>query len=124
MIADVSEDLEPDDNVVLLLSEDGDDTVLGRAECEAAYDGVYHFQDEELEEDFGLFVTFDSDHLVQIGEDAWLIDAPLIVFEIDEYGNECDISADTVIHARGFLKERRAELALDGKTYSAFRLSI
>lgn len=124
LIDDVDEELEADDTAVLVLDTTGDDEVMGHQECEELYEEDYHFDDGAIEDDFGFLIAYDSSHLAQIGGEFYLIDAPLMIMEIDENGNECSVKAETIMTSRRFLKENMVELTLDDETYMAYRLSI
>lgn len=119
----IAEDLAGKDYAVLILDETGDDEVMGRQECEEMYDD-FCFDDTALEDDFGFLIAYDSDHLIEIGGSWYLVDAPLLIFEIDEDGNECSIDSGTVMTSRRFLRENMVELTLEGETYTAYRLNI
>lgn len=119
----IEEDLEDGEYAVLVLDETGDDEVMGRQECEELYD-EFCFDDGALEDDFGFLIVYDSTRLIEIGGSWYLVDAPLMIHEMDEDGNECSINYETVMKSRKFLKENKVELTVEGETYSAYRLNI
>ena len=77
-----------------------------------------------LEDEFGLYMVYDSACVVTLGENDYLVEAPLMITNIDKDGNETSISVEDAFMAADFLKERETFIEVDGEAYQAFRLTF
>ena len=124
IIDGIVEDLPEEDIAVLLLDETGDDSVIGRREAELLYDEYFEFDTEDVEDDFELLIAYDSSRLLELGGIMYLMDCPILLLELDDNGNPCHVDAQTVMQSRKFLKHNLVKVKVDGKDYSAYRLSV
>lgn len=84
----------------------------------------FEFDDASLEDEFGLCMVYDSACVVTLGENDYLVEAPLMITNIDKDGNETSVSVEDAFMAADFLKERETFIEVDGEAYQAFRLTF
>lgn len=82
----------------------------------------FDFDDGEVEDEFGLCMGYDSECVVALGENRYLVEAPLMIFNIDRDGNECSIDAETIDLIMEFLEERETVIHVDEEAFPAIRL--
>ena len=68
-----------------------------------------------------LLINYDEEDVVTLGGRRYLT-GPMVVFEIDEDGNECSITPDTIKSFFDFTEASRTLIEVDGKNFPAFRL--
>ena len=68
-----------------------------------------------------LFINYDEEDVVVLGGRRYLT-GPMVIFEIDEDGNECSITPDTIKSFFDFTEASRTLIEVDGKNFPAFRL--
>ena len=71
--------------------------------------------------DGALLVNYNEDDVSVIKGKRYLI-GPMMILEIDENGNECSITPDTIKNFFDFTETCSTEIKVDGRIYSAFRL--
>lgn len=123
-INEVEAELDADDNVVCVYDEDGGSEIIGRRDCVAEYEDEYDFDEENYLEDYSLLIAYDSSRLVTVGGNTYLVDAPLMLFEINDGGNVCSIDRDTLSRAGQYLVDNKVELTVDGESYTAYRIEV
>ena len=69
-------------------------------------------------------MVYDSACVVTIGENDYLVEAPLMITNIDKDGNETSVTVEDAFMAADFLKERETFIEVDGEAYQAFRLNF
>ncbi len=57
-----------------------------------------------------------------MGENRYLVEAPLLIFNIDRNGNECSVTLETILQAAQLLSERETCIEVDEEAYPAIRL--
>ena len=82
----------------------------------------FDFDEGEVEDEFGLCMGYDSECVVALGENRYLVEAPLMTFNIDRDGNECSIDAETIDLIMEFLEERETVIHVDEEAFPAIRL--
>ena len=82
----------------------------------------FDFDEGEVEDEFGLCMGYDSECVVALGENHYLVEAPLMIFNIDRDGNECSIDAETIDLIMEFLEERETVIHVDEEAFPAIRL--
>ena len=82
----------------------------------------FDFDEGEVEDEFGLCMGYDSECVVALGENRYLVEAPLMIFNIDRDGNECSIDAETIDLIMEFLEERETVIHVDEEAFPAIRL--
>ena len=82
----------------------------------------FDFDEGEVEYEFGLCMGYDSECVVALGENRYLVEAPLMIFNIDRDGNECSIDAETIDLIMEFLEERETVIHVDEEAFPAIRL--
>ena len=82
----------------------------------------FDFDEGEVEDEFGLCMGYDSECVVALGENRYLVEAPLMIFNIDRDGNECSIDAETIDLIMEFLEERETVIHVDEEAVPAIRL--
>ena len=82
----------------------------------------FDFDEGEVEDEFGLCMGYDSECVVALGENRYLVEAPLMIFNIDRDGNECSIDAETINLIMEFLEERETVIHVDEEAFPAIRL--
>ena len=82
----------------------------------------FDFDEGEVEDEFGLCMGYDSECVVAMGENRYLVEAPLMIFNIDRDGNECSIDAETIDLIMEFLEERETVIHVDEEAFPAIRL--
>lgn len=105
---------------VMIVSTDGGICVCSRSECESLFDSS-DFLDSEMVFDDWLLLRFEPTDCVGLGDTSYLID-DFIVLEMDENGNECGITIETIWHTLNYLPTHSTEIAVDGKKYPAVRM--
>ena len=78
-----------------------------------------HCFDTVLDEE--LLINYDEADVAVLGDERYLI-GPMVIFEIDEYGNECSITEDTIRSFFEYAETGRTLIEVDGKNFPAFRL--
>ena len=82
----------------------------------------FDFDEGEVEDEFGLCMGYDSECVVALGENRYLVEAPLMIFNIDRDGNECSSDAETIDLIMEFLEERETVIHVDEEAFPAIRL--
>ena len=82
----------------------------------------FDFDEGEVEDEFGLCMGYDSECVGALGENRYLVEAPLMIFNIDRDGNECSIDAETIDLIMEFLEERETVIHVDEEAFPAIRL--
>ena len=82
----------------------------------------FDFDEGEVEDEFGLCMGYDSECVVALGENRYLVEAPLMIFNIDRDGNECSIDAETIDLIMEFREERETVIHVDEEAFPAIRL--
>ena len=82
----------------------------------------FDFDEGEVEDEFGLCMGYDSECVVALGENRYLVEAPRMIFNIDRDGNECSIDAETIDLIMEFLEERETVIHVDEEAFPAIRL--
>ena len=109
---------EGSDAICMMLMPDGATSIMPISEAESTFGGATC--DFESEDDLLLIrteatsVTFLGDHIYLTG--------PVMFYEVDEDGNECNIDAETVTMATEFFEDGVTEIVVDGNSYPAIRL--
>ena len=118
----IEEEMDADDRVILILYPEEPMLVTSYMHRN---DSFKHFDFDEgnWEDEFGFCMAYDSDCVVTLGENDYLVEAPLMITSIDENGNERSISLEGTLLAMDFLRERETIIEVDGEAYPAFRLN-
>ncbi len=117
----IKEELPDEDcAVMMLLDADGNLSVVTEGEVEVNY------PDKEFSEiavifEEQLIVAFDPDDVVKLGDMEYLI-GPMLIYEMDENGNEVNIDRDTIVSAVDYVDCGFTEIYVDDKIIQAFRL--
>ena len=122
-IEEVAAEMEADDRVVLILYPEEPMLVTSYNHRNDSFHG-FEFDDASLEDEFGLCMVYDSACVVTLGENDYLVEAPLMITNIDKDGNETSVSVEDAFMAADFLKERENFIEVDGEAYQAFRLTL
>ena len=122
-IEEVAAEMEADDRVVLILYPEEPMLVTSYNHRNDSFHG-FEFDDASLEDEFGLSMVYDSACVVTLGENDYLVEAPLMITNIDKDGNETSVSVEDAFMAADFLKERETFIEVDGEAYQAFRLTF
>ena len=89
--------------------------------AEASQDAFLDDSGFELVFDEELLINYNEEDVVTLGGRRYLT-GPMVVFEIDEDGNECSITPDTIKSFFDFTEASRTLIEVDGKNFPAFRL--
>lgn len=120
-IKDVADEMSETDRVIALLYPEEQ---LEITSFERRFDNYvdFDFDEGEVEDEFGLCMGYDSECVVALGENRYLVEAPLMIFNIDRDGNECSIDAETIDLIMEFLEERETVIHVDEEAFPAIRL--
>lgn len=120
-IKEVADEMDETDRVIALLYPEEQVEITS---FERRFDNYvdFDFDEGEVEDEFGLCMGYDSECVVTLGENRYLVEAPLMIFNIDREGNECSIDADTIGLIMEFLEERETVIHVDEETFPAIRL--
>lgn len=121
-IEDVAEDMDADDRVVLILYPEEPMLVTSYNHRNDSFKH-FEFDDANLEDEYGLCMVYDSECMVTLGENDYLVEAPLMITNIDKDGNEISVTVEEALLAADFLKERETVIEVDGEAFPAFRLN-
>lgn len=121
-IEEVAAEMEEGDRVVLIMCPDEPMLFTSYENRNESYEG-FEFDYGELEDEYGLCMVYDSDCVVTLGEHDYLVEAPLMVTNIDHNGNECSITVKEAQLAVRFLTERETVIEVDGEVFPAIRLN-
>lgn len=115
IVAELCMDSEP---TCMALMPDGATCIMTVEDAEESfgnmsYHAVVHNDD--------VFLACDPNEIVTLGGVQYLTHAALI-FEIDDEGNECCITADTVSNAMEFFEDCAVDIEVDGRFFPAIRL--
>lgn len=83
----------------------------------------YSYDAADFNEEYGLCMRYDSDCRVTLGENEYLVDAPLMVTNMDADGNEISITKEVVTRAARFLTAHETVIEVDGEAFPAIRLT-
>lgn len=122
MIRTASATLQDGDFVALVIETDGNSEIMSSAECKDSYGEDYDFDEMDYLEEYDLLVSYDGSCVVTLGGTRYLVDAPVLVYELDENVNECSINRKTMEAATGFQEENSTEIVVDGMMFPAIRL--
>ena len=117
-IKEVTDEMDETDRVIALLYPEEITSFERRFDNYVDFD----FDEGEVEDEFGLCMGYDSECVVALGENRYLVEAPLMIFNIDRDGNECSIDADTIDLIMEFLEERETVIYVDEEAFPAIRL--
>ena len=106
--------------VMLIHPEYAADVVTGK-ECEELLCDQGDYEQVDSVFDDLLMIRYDENDVVTLGGMRYLLGIG-IIFEIDEYGNECSIDHNTIDHALDFTEENLVTISVDGRDFEAFRL--
>ncbi len=106
--------------VMMLLDTDGNLSVVTDGEVEVNYPDK-EFSEVAVIFEEQLIVAFDPDDVVKLGDIDYLI-GPMLIYEMDENGNEVDIDRDTIVSAVDYVDCSFTEIYVDDKIIQAFRL--
>ena len=120
-IEEVAEEMDEGDRVIGILYPEEMIEVTSLRHRFENYEG-FDFDEAEIEDEFGLCISYDSDCVVTLGEIRYLVEAPLLIFNVDRNGNECSVTAETILQAAQLLTERETCIEVDGEAYPAIRL--
>lgn len=120
-IKEVADEMDETDRVIALLYPEEQVEITS---FERRFDNYvdFDFDEGEVEDEFGLCMGYDSECVVALGENRYLVEAPLMIFNIDREGNECSIDADTIGLIMEFLEERETVIHVDEEAFPAIRL--
>lgn len=120
-IKEVADEMDETDRVIALLYPEEQVEITS---FERRFDNYvdFDFDEGEVEDEFGLCMGYDSECVVTLGENRYLVEAPLMIFNIDREGNECSIDADTIGLIMEFLEERETVIHVDEEAFPAIRL--
>lgn len=120
-IKEVTDEMDETDRVIALLYPEEQVEITS---FERRFDNYvdFDFDEGEVEDEFGLCMGYDSECVVALGENRYLVEAPLMIFNIDRDGNECSIDADTIDLIMEFLEERETVIYVDEEAFPAIRL--
>lgn len=110
-----------DPQVVMLIAPDSMMDVATAEECEELLDELGDYSEVESIFEDSLLIRYDADNVVTLGGVRYLLGYG-VIFEIDEYGNECSIDSGTIENIMDFMYEKRSEITVDGQIFDAFRL--
>lgn len=110
-----------DPQVVMLIAPDSMMDVATAEECEALLDELGDYSEVESIFEDSLLIRYDAENVVTLGGVRYLLGYG-VIFEIDEYGNECNIDSSTIEKVMDFMYEKRSEITVDGQIFDAFRL--
>lgn len=122
-IEDVAEDMDADDRVVLILYPEDPMLVTSFEHRNDSFPD-YDFDTIMLEDEFRLCVIYDSSCVVVLGDNEFLVEAPLLITNMDEDGNEINVGINEAFRALDFLKDRETIIEVDGEAFPAFRLTF
>lgn len=120
-IEDVADEMNEGDRVIAVLYPE---EMIEVTSFQHRYDNYtgFDFDESEVEDEFGLCISYDSDCVVTLGENRYLVEAPLLIFNIDRDGNECSVTPETILQAAQLLSERETCIEVDEEAYPAIRL--
>lgn len=120
-IKEVADEMDETDRVIALLYPEEQVEITS---FERRFDNYvdFDFDEGEVEDEFGLCMGYDSECVVTLGENRYLVEAPLMIFNIDREGNECSIDADTIGLIMEFLEERETVIHVDEEAFPTIRL--
>lgn len=120
-IREVSDEMGEADRVIALLYPE---EMVEITSYEHRFDSYvdFDFDEADIEDEFGLCMAYDSECVVTLGDKRYLVEAPLLIFNIDRDGNECSIDAHTIHLIMEFLFERETVIEVDEEAFPAFRL--
>ena len=120
-IEEVAEEMDKGDRVIGILYPEETIEVTSLRHRFESYEG-FDFDKAEIEDESGLCISYDSDCVVTLGEIRYLVEAPLLIFNVDRNGNECSVTAEVILQAAQLLTERETCIEVDGEAYPAIRL--
>ena len=120
-IEEVATEMDEGDRVIGILYPEEMIEVTSLRHRFENYEG-FDFDEAEIEDEFGLCISYDSDCIVTLGEIRYLVEAPLLIFHMDRDGNECSVTAETILQAAQLLTESETCIEVDDEAYSAIRL--
>ena len=111
-IKEVADEMDETDRVIALLYPEEQVEITS---FERRFDNYvdFDFDEGEVEDEFGLCMGYDSECVVALGENRYLVEAPLMIFNIDREGNECSNDADTIGLIKEFLEESETVIHVD-----------
>lgn len=120
MIAEsVASQLRDDSEAIcMVMMPDGATSIMPISEAEASFGGMNC--DFEAEDALLLIRTAATD-VAFLGDHAYLT-GPILFYEVDEDGDECNIDAETVTMAIEFFENGVTEIEVDGNSFPAIRL--
>ncbi|MCI5723572.1 MAG: hypothetical protein MR283_06145 [Erysipelotrichaceae bacterium] len=106
--------------VMIVMDREGDFLVITEDEVEEKYPDK-EFSEVAVISDGQLIAAFDPDDVVTLGDADYLI-GPMLIYEIDENGNDVDIDKDTIGCAVDYAFCNEVEICVDDQNIPAFRL--
>lgn len=110
-----------DPQVVMLIQPDFTTDVATADECEELLDELGDYSAVESVFEDTLLLRYDESDVVTLGGVRYLVGLG-VIFEIDEYGNECSIDRSTIETVMDFMEKNHTKITVDGQSFDAFRL--
>lgn len=113
-------DFEEKPTVMMVIDREGEFSVITEDEAEEKYPDK-EFSEVAVIYDEQLIAAFDPDDVVTLGGMDYLI-GPMLIYEIDEDGNDININKDTIAHVVDYTYCNEVEICVDNQNIPAFRL--
>ncbi len=106
--------------VMMLLDREGDYSIVTEDEMELKYPEK-EFSEVAVIYDEQLIAAFDPDDVVTLRDVDYLV-GPMLVYEMDEDGNDRNIDKDTIMHAVDYAYCNEVQIQVEDQSIPAFRL--
>lgn len=114
--------MNEDDIVTVVLFPESEPKIMTASDCHEEYGNEYNFDREDAIFHDRLFVFYDKSRVAELAGKRYLVEAPMMAVELDEFGNECSIAPDTYEAAVEYVEKHLTYIEADGETVAAFRL--
>ena len=117
-----ADNMEDDDFVIAFIHPDTGISIMTEQDCMYGYCNQMDFDEAVFVDEMNFFICYDGQYIVELRGNRYLVDAPLMVFDIDEFGNETSIDTDTFFRAQEFMMDNMSLITINGEEIHAIRV--